>query len=722
MYIQTVLGPVAPEAIGPTDSHEHLFIRGGMPVARYPDFLLNDYDKILADAMLFKQAGGSTIVEMSPIDWGRDAVRMAELARASGLHIVAATGFHKITYYSDIHWIYAYSEEEITQLVCAELEVGMDVHNYNGPLVRRSGARAGVIKVGTQTERFSDIERKLLRVAAMAHLKTGAPILTHTDEGELALEQIAFLSEQGVKPNRIALSHMDRRLDASYQKEVASTGAFLEYDALTRVRQGFDRSTLRLVMEMAEAGYAGSLLLGGDISRQGYWRSYGGEPGLDFVVGGFRAALADAGLPADTLEAIYVSNPRAFLAWSRDIGLQDEAGERPGEAARPAATDAACDTGRMVSRKTRSVAELVRLGLATPEQRPALEAVSRQFSVSVTPEVMTEVEDADDPIGRQFLPSSAELDVDPREVADPIGDRTYARTNSIIHRYPDRVLLKPTHVCPVYCRFCFRRETVGPGGEAITETDIAEGLAYIRSQTQVREVILTGGDPFILSDRRLRDLFPALHAIEHIEVIRVHTRYPVVEPERITSALAQELRGRAAVYVVLHCNHPRELTLQARAACDRLIDNGIPMLSQSVLLRGVNDDVETMMDLMRALVRARIKPYYVHHLDLARGTGHFRTSVAQGQDILRRMRGRLSGLCQPTYVLDIPGGYGKAPIGPVYIRPGRSESRYLVEDFEGGHHDYVDLAAGDAPFGAKAYDTGEAKQGSSARRSDEEHH
>ena len=314
--IETVLGPVAPETIGLTDSHEHLFIRGGMPVLLYPDFRLSDYERIALDARMYKAAGGSAIVEMSPIDWGRDVTSMVRLARETGLHIIATTGFHKISYYSDIHWIYDYREEDLARLVCDELEVGIDLYNYNGPLVVRTRSKAGAIKVGTRTGSFSDVERKLLRVAATAHLRTGAPVITHTDEGQLALEQIRFLEDLGVSPSRVAISHIDRRLDLQDHKEVASTGAFLEYDALTRVRKQFDASTRRLVVDMVSAGFVDRILLGGDISRQEYWRGYGGEPGLDFLAAGFRAALLDTGLSAEALDTIYVRNPRRLLTWS----------------------------------------------------------------------------------------------------------------------------------------------------------------------------------------------------------------------------------------------------------------------------------------------------------------------------------------------------------------------------------------------------------------------
>ncbi len=311
--IQTVLGPISPDQLGPTDAHDHLFIRHGSAVRMYPDFLLCEYDLIAHDARLFKAAGGNTIVEMSPIDWGRDIEAMVRLAKDTGLHIVATTGFHKLMYYRDDHWLYRYTEDELAHLICEEIEAGIDVHNYTGPIVARCAAKAGAIKVGTQRGAFNDTERKLLRVAATAQRKTDCPIITHTDEGELALEQIEFLTKEGVPPNRIAISHIDRRLDIGYHKEVASTGAFLEYDALTRVKSGLDASTRRLVLEMIDQGFAKRILVGGDISRQGYWRGYGGGPGLDFVVGDFRASLLGAGAPRKAVEAIYVENARTLL-------------------------------------------------------------------------------------------------------------------------------------------------------------------------------------------------------------------------------------------------------------------------------------------------------------------------------------------------------------------------------------------------------------------------
>jgi lysine 2,3-aminomutase len=250
------------------------------------------------------------------------------------------------------------------------------------------------------------------------------------------------------------------------------------------------------------------------------------------------------------------------------------------------------------------------------------------------------------------------------------------------------VLLKLVNACAVYCRFCFRREMVGPGRGALSPRALAAALNYIRATSQIWEVILTGGDPLILSVRRLAGVIQAVSAIPHVKVLRVHTRVPVVAPERISAALVRALRvpirKDKASYLVLHANHPRELGKAARAACARLIDAGIAMLSQTVLLRGVNDDVETLSALMRTLVECRIKPYYLHHADLAPGTAHFRTTIAEGQALMRALRGRYSGLCQPAYVLDIPGGYGKSPIGPNYL----AEDGSMVEDFNGRLHAY----------------------------------
>jgi lysine 2,3-aminomutase len=348
----------------------------------------------------------------------------------------------------------------------------------------------------------------------------------------------------------------------------------------------------------------------------------------------------------------------------------------------------------------RAPAELVEAGLVPAQRLAELERVAARYAVSLTPEMVELIDPADarDPIALQFIPDAAELGTRPEEQADPIGDDVHSPVEGIVHRYPDRVLLKLVHVCPVYCRFCFRREMVGPGRRRTLSPEAIEGaLAYVRAHSEIWEVILTGGDPLILSPRRLRAVMRALAAIEHVKIVRVHTRVPVVDPARVTAALVSALKACGkAVYVVLHANHARELTARARAACARFIDAGIPMLSQSVLLRGVNDDAATLSDLMRVLVECRIKPYYLHHGDLAPGTAHLRTTIEEGQALMRALQGRTSGLCQPTYVLDIPGGCGKSPVGPNYLRrvenPGGAR-RYEVEDFNGGRHLYPPVVA-----------------------------
>jgi lysine 2,3-aminomutase len=334
----------------------------------------------------------------------------------------------------------------------------------------------------------------------------------------------------------------------------------------------------------------------------------------------------------------------------------------------------------------RTAGALAEVGLIDPARLPALEQVAARYAVAVTPAIAALIDphDPHDPIARQFLPHEAEIETLPGEDADPIGDFAHTPVEGIVHRYPDRCLLKVTHTCATYCRFCFRREMVGPegmgtlGGEAL---DAA--LAYIAGRPQIWEVILTGGDPLVLSARRLGEIMRRLSAIDHVKVVRIHTRVPAVDPEAITAELVAALKcGGKAVYVALHANHPREMTPAARAACARIVDAGVPMVSQTVLLAGVNDDPQTLGALMRAFVETRIKPYYLHHGDAAPGTGHLRTSIETGQSLMRAIRGRLSGLCQPTYVLDIPGGHGKVPVGPCYLHGDQ------VEDPDGARRDY----------------------------------
>jgi lysine 2,3-aminomutase len=361
----------------------------------------------------------------------------------------------------------------------------------------------------------------------------------------------------------------------------------------------------------------------------------------------------------------------------------------------------------------RQPAELVAHGLAPAADLADLQKVAARYAVAVTPDIaaLIDINDPDDPIARQFIPKPAELVPQPGESADPIGDHTHSPVAGIVHRYPDRVLFKLVHVCAVYCRFCFRREMVGPGkATALSDAAYRGALDYIRAHREIWEVILTGGDPLMLSPRRLAEVMADLAAIDHVRIIRIHTRVPVADPARVSAEMIAALRVKGvATWVALHANHARELTDKARAACAAIIDAGTPMVSQSVLLRGVNDNITALEALMRAFVECRIKPYYLHHGDLAPGTAHLRTTLARGQQLMRDLRGRVSGLCQPEYVLDIPGGHGKAPIGPNYLSHANSfseansvseaksfsedreqpaETRYRIVDYCGDVHLY----------------------------------
>jgi lysine 2,3-aminomutase len=342
--------------------------------------------------------------------------------------------------------------------------------------------------------------------------------------------------------------------------------------------------------------------------------------------------------------------------------------------------------------------DLVEAGLVAPERLHELEAVAERYAIGLTPALAALVrpEDPSDPIARQFVPDPRELIRDPAERDDPIGDDAMSPVKGLVHRYPDRVLIKLVAVCAVYCRFCFRRERVGPGSGALSAAEFAAAVDYVRAHQGIWEVILTGGDPLTLSPRRIARATQALAAIDHVKVLRWHTRLPAAAPERVTKAVARALMAEGKTTVVaVHANHARELTEAARSACRRLAAEGAMLVSQSVLLKGVNDDAETLIDLMRAFVEARVKPYYLHHGDLAPGTTHWRVPIAKGQELMRLLRARLSGLATPTYMLDIPGGHSKAPIGPQWIQSGEA-GEHVVTDARGNEHAYKDRLGADS--------------------------
>src|SRR5882724_5114575 len=326
----------------------------------------------------------------------------------------------------------------------------------------------------------------------------------------------------------------------------------------------------------------------------------------------------------------------------------------------------------MVRARTIGPDDIVPAGLAERGRLEEIRRVAEEFAVALTTDVAALIDPADpaDPIAAQFVPSAAELVAAPEDRTDPIGDERWSPVPGIVHRYADRVLLKPSLLCPVYCRFCFRREVVGKKQAMLDREALERAFDYIRERPEIWEVIVTGGDPLLLAPRRVADIVT------------------VVDPRRVNPALVEALAAEKAVYVVIHANHPRELTPQAREAVQRLNRAGIPLLSQTVLLRGVNDDAAVLEALFRGLVAMRVKPYYLHHADLARGTAHFRTGIAAGQRLVRALRGRISGLCQPTYVLDIPGGYGKVPIAACAVSPRGTSCGWIVEDPAGVQHRY----------------------------------
>jgi len=335
----------------------------------------------------------------------------------------------------------------------------------------------------------------------------------------------------------------------------------------------------------------------------------------------------------------------------------------------------------------RTADALIAAGLVPERQREAIARVSARYAIAVPSALANLIKEAGDPIGLQVIPDEAELDTARDEQADPIGDEAFTPVAGIVHRYPDRALLKPLLVCPVYCRFCFRREHVGPDGGMLSPGELDAALAYLRGQPAIKEVILTGGDPLLLSPRRLGHILAALEAMPHVEMIRIHSRVPVAEPALVTDALVATLSIEKPLWLVLHANHAREFSDAACIAIRRIQRAGVPMLGQSVLLRGVNNSEQALEDLFRTMLRARIKPYYLHHLDPAPGTRRFHVPIEEGQRLLERLRGRVTGLAWPTYVIDIPGGHGKVPIGPVYL-----ETSSYVRDPWGITHALADTA------------------------------
>ncbi|MCA3309852.1 MAG: lysine-2,3-aminomutase-like protein [Roseomonas sp.] len=316
------------------------------------------------------------------------------------------------------------------------------------------------------------------------------------------------------------------------------------------------------------------------------------------------------------------------------------------------------------SRTLRTPRDLARAGLVAEAMLPALEEVAARYATAITPAMAALITPGDpaDPIGLQYIPDVAELTTAPHELEDPTADAPFTPVKGVVHRYPDRALLKPLLACPVYCRFCFRREKVGPDGGVLTEAELESALLWFERNTAIREVILTGGDPLMLSARRLGEILGRLADMAHIETLRIHTRVPVADPARVTGALVTAMRQTKPVFIAVHANHAREFTPDAVVALARLAEAGVPLLGQTVLLRGVNNEAPAMEALLRAMIRNRIKPYYLHSLDPAPGTAQFQVAEADGLKLMTALRGRLPGHALPFFVRETPMGGGKRPV------------------------------------------------------------
>ena len=339
-----------------------------------------------------------------------------------------------------------------------------------------------------------------------------------------------------------------------------------------------------------------------------------------------------------------------------------------------------------------SISSAEALSKHLPVDAAAIERVIRQYPMRINPYFLSVIKAGGAPLWRQAVPDAAELEIDAALTADPLSETPQSPVPNLIHRYPDRVVFTVSDQCAVYCRHCMRKRRVGRDQRVTGET-IARGIEYVRQNPAVSEVIISGGDPLLLSDEWLDDILSRLRQIRHVELLRIHSRAPCTMPELITEDLASLLAARPPLYLNIQFNHPAELTQDAIAACKILSDAGIPLGSQTVLLKGVNDNAEVMMQLMQGLLKNRIRPYYLHHADPVAGTRHFRTTIETGLEIMRALRGRISGMGVPQYMIDLPGGGGKIPLLPEYIEK-ISRNKLLVKNYAGEVYEYpVDYGA-----------------------------
>ena len=335
---------------------------------------------------------------------------------------------------------------------------------------------------------------------------------------------------------------------------------------------------------------------------------------------------------------------------------------------------------------------LVRDTVDTPEKLAAaldvdlekMRKIHEEFPIRVNPYYLSLIEEVGDPIWKQVVPDSRELIA--TGVEDPLHEEEDSEVANVTHRYPDRVLFYVNYMCPIYCRFCTRKRKVGDP-DSIPDDNTERGLQYLREHREVRDVIISGGDPLMLTDRKIDYIVGGLRAIEHIEIIRIGSRVPVTLPQRITPELCAILKRHHPFYINTHFNHPREITPETTKACGMLADAGIPLGNQAVLLKGVNDDPEVMVELMKKLLAIRVKPYYIYQADLVVGTDHFRTSIKKGLEIIAALRGHISGLGVPHYVVDAPGGGGKIALLPDPV-VSFDDDEIRLRNYEGGVYSY----------------------------------
>jgi len=317
----------------------------------------------------------------------------------------------------------------------------------------------------------------------------------------------------------------------------------------------------------------------------------------------------------------------------------------------------------------------------------SLASVVDKYPMRIRPYYLGLIEEVGDPIWQQCVPSLHELNEE--GLNDPLAEENMSPVPTIIHRYPDRVIFYVSGSCASYCRFCTRKRKVGCASQGVSFRELREGIDYIANNHQIRDVIFSGGDPLLLPDSVLEDLLARIHAISHVEIIRIGTRIPVTLPSRVTENLCTMLKKYQPLYLNTHFNHPRELTVEATAACGKLADAGIVLGNQTVLLRGVNDDPEIMQKLFCGLLKMRVRPYYLHQMDLTQGTSHFRTSIEDGLSIMGALRGTVSGLALPYYVVDLPGGKGKVPLVPEQLK--RCGNQFMVKAKDGSVVHYPDI-------------------------------